>query len=1028
MNSYKKINNILGWAVFVIASIVYILTSEPTMSYWDCGEYISTAFKLEVGHPPGAPLFQMIGRFFSLFAFGNLQHVARMVNTMSALSSGFTILFLFWTITMIARKIVIRGNEEMTPYNLYTIMGAGLVGSLAYTFTDSFWFSAVEGEVYAMSSFFTAIVVWAIFKWEEHADELHAYRWLILIAYLMGLSIGVHLLNLLAIPAITFVYYFKKYPKPTWTGMVVTSVLSIVILAIVMYLIIPWIIKLAGLFELFFVNSAGLPFNYGTIIYFLFLVGLILWGLRFTRKKEKPVWNAIILAFTFIVIGYSSFLMLVIRSNADTPLDENNPENAMYLLAYLNREQYGDWPLLKGQYYNAPVVDRADGNPVYAKDLKSGKYIITDKREKAIPVFDPRFTTIFPRMWDQSESRFEGEYIRWGHVKGTPVEVQSGERAETRNVPTFSENLTFFWNYQLVHMYYRYFMWNFVGKQNDNQGLGNKINGNWKSGITFIDSMRLGPQDIPESRKNRGDNSFYFLPLLLGLIGVYLSVKHDKHNAWVIFLLFFMTGIAIVLYLNSHSPQPRERDYSFAGSFYAFAMWIGLGIIQMVRWLEKYGGKKVALVVSMICGLGVVTLMAQQGWNDHDRSNRYTSLAMAKNYLNSCAPDAILFTNGDNDTFPVWYAQEVEGYRTDVRVVNLSLLNTEWYIDQMKRRAYNSSPVPFSLTKDKYRQGTHDVTYLIEDEGLKNTYIDVKDLFGIIATDDSKLKMNTSQVGMIDYFPTKKFMVTYDPATIMSTGAIPRGMENRLDTIRWEIKAQAVEKANLMILDLLATNNWKRPVYFVMTTGADTYIGLDKYFHLEGLAYRLLPIRARDADGQVGEVNSAVMYDNVMNKFTWGGMNDPRVYIDETNARMVMNFRGLFGRLSDALVREGKLDSAKRVIDRCLEVLPETAVSYDFFTVPLVDGYFKTGEPAKAKALAAKLLKNMTGELAYYFSFPNEDLKRLDINIQESVYTIQRLGVALKEAKQDKMAAETDVAMKKYYDLYVEKVYQPPAQ
>ena len=1027
MNSYKKINNILGWAVFVIASTVYILTSEPTMSYWDCGEYIATAFKLEVGHPPGAPLFQLIGRFFSLFAFGDLKHVARMVNTMSALASGFTILFLFWTITMIAKKMIIR-QGEMTKHNMYVIMGAGLVGSLAYTFTDSFWFSAVEGEVYAMSSFFTAFVVWAIFKWEEHANEKHAYRWLILIAYMMGLSIGVHLLNLLAIPAITFVYYFKKYPKPGWPGLAVTSVLSIVILAIMMYIIIPWVIKLAGLFELFFVNSFGLPFNSGTIVYFFLLVGLIIWGLKYTSKKGKPVWNAIILAFTFIVIGYSSFLSLVIRSNADTPIDENNPENAMYLLAYLNREQYGDWPLLTGQYYNAPVIDRTDGNPVYAKDTKSGKYIVTDKREKVIPVFDPRFTTIFPRMWDQSESRFEAEYIRWGHVKGIPVELGSGEHSETRNVPTFSENLAFFWNYQLVHMYYRYFMWNFVGRQNDTQGLGTKIDGNWKSGIKFIDSMRLGSQDIPESRKNKGDNSFYFLPLLLGLMGVYFTLRNDRQSAWVIFLLFLMTGVAIVLYLNSHSPQPRERDYAFAGSFYAFAIWIGLGIIQLVQWTGKYTGDNIALAVSVIFGLVVVSVMGQQGWDDHDRSQRYTSLAVAENYLNSCSPDAILFTNGDNDTFPLWYAQEVEGIRTDVRVVNLSLLNTEWYIDQMKRKAYNSDPVPFSLTKDKYRQGSHDVTYLVEDEGLKNTYVDVKALFGIIVQDDTKLKMNTSQIGMIDYFPTRKFMVTYDPATIMATGTVPQAMANRLDTVRWEIKGQGVEKGNLMIMDLLASNNWKRPVFFVTTTGSETYIGLEKYFHLEGLAYHLMPVKAKESDGQIGEVNTPVMYDNMMNRFIWGNMNKPGVYIDETNSRMVMNMRGLFGRLADALVREGKKDSAKRVLDRCFEVLPETAVSYDFFTVPLIESYYKIGETAKANAIAAKLTRNVTDELAYYFSFPDEDLKRMDLTLQEGIFTIQRLSVIVKEAKQDKLATEAETTFKKYYDLYVQKVYQPASQ
>ncbi len=1024
MNKYKKINNILGWIVFAIASAVYIITSEPTMSFWDCGEYISTAFKLEVGHPPGAPLFQLIGRFFSLFAFGDLTHVARMVNSMSALSSGFTILFLFWTITMIAKKIVLK-QGELTNDKMYTIMGAGLVGSLAYTFTDSFWFSAVEGEVYAMSSFFTAIVVWAIFKWEEHADEKHAYRWLILIAYLMGLSIGVHLLNLLAIPAITFVYYFKKFPKRDWTGMAVTSILSVFILAVVMYLIIPWIIKLAGLSELFFINTIGLPFNSGTIIYFALLIGLIIWGLYYTTKVGKPVWNAIILGITFIVVGYSSFLLLVIRSNADTPIDENNPENAMYLLAYLNREQYGDWPLVKGQYYNAPVIDRTDGNPVYAKDVKSGKYIVTDKREKVVPVYDPRFTTIFPRMWDQSEPRFENEYIRWGHVTGRPVELQSGDKIETVNVPLFSENLAFFWNYQLVHMYYRYFMWNFAGKQNDVQGMGNKLDGNWKSGIKFIDKMRLGPQDIPESRKSKGDNSFYFLPLILGLIGIYFTLKNDKQSAWVIFLLFVMTGIAIVLYLNSHSPQPRERDYSFAGSFYAFAIWIGLAVPQMVDWFRKILGTYGAQILAVVFGLGVVSLMAQQGWDDHDRSNRYTALAIAENYLNSCAPDAILFTNGDNDTFPLWYAQEVEGIRTDVRVVNLSLLNTEWYIDQMKRKAYDSDPVPFSLTRDKYRQGNHDVTYLIEDEGLKDTYVDVKALFGILAEDDSKLKMNTSQIGMIDYFPTKKFMVTYDSAAFVKAGNVSPAMARRLDTIRWEIKAQGLEKANLMIMDLLATNDWKRPVYFVMTTGADTYIGLEKYFHLEGLAYRLLPVQANPIEGQIGEVNTDVMYDNLMNRFKYGNMKDPGVYIDEANARMVMNMRSLYGRLADALVREGKLDSAKKVLDRCFGEMPEIAAGYDFFTVPLISAYYKTGETAKANAIAVKLTRNVTEDLAYFFSFPDKDLKPMDMTIQEGVFTMQRLNAVVKEAGQEKLAAETEATLKKYYDLYVEKVYTP---
>ncbi|MEI6456044.1 MAG: DUF2723 domain-containing protein [bacterium] len=1024
MKIYHRFNNILGWVVFVIASTVYILTSEPTMSFWDCGEYITTAFKLEVGHPPGAPLFQLLGRFFTLFAFGEVTLVARMVNTMSALASGFTILFLFWTITLIGKKIVLQSGE-MTREKIYTILGAGLVGSLAYTFTDSFWFSAVEGEVYALSSFFTAIVVWAIFKWEEHAGEPHAYRWLILIFFLVGLSIGVHLLNLLALPALTFVYYFKKYPNPNWKGFLVTGVASFIVLALVMYIIIPWILKLAGLFELFFINTVGLPFNSGTIIYFLLLIGLIIWGLIYSHRKIKPVMNAIILAFTFIVIGYSSFLMLVIRSNANTPIDENNPENAMYLLAYLNREQYGDWPILTGQYYDAPVIDRKDGNPVYTKDPAKGKYVITDKREKTIPVYDPRFTTLFPRMWSGSDEEHAREYERWGKVKGKPVTVQYGDRSETRKVPTFSENIRYFWNYQFNHMYWRYFMWNFAGRQNDVQGFGNKVNGNWKSGIGFIDKARLGDQNIPEHRRSKADNSFYFLPLILGLVGLFYTLKRDKKSAFVIFLLFFMTGIAIVLYINQYAPQPRERDYSFAGSFYAFAIWIGLGVIQVADWLKKWISPVIAAVIATAACLVLVPgIMAQQGWDDHDRSGRYTALAIAENYLNSCAPNAILFTNGDNDTFPLWYAQEVEGIRTDVRVVNLSLANTDWYIDQMKRKAYDGEPVPFSLTRDKYQQGNHDVTYLLEEESLKDQYVDLRTLFNILNKDDSRLKMNTAQMGTIDYFPVKKFMVTYDSAEVAGNGYVPVKYLSRLDMIRWEVKREYLEKNDLMILDLLASNDWKRPVYFVMTTTPDTYIGLEPWFHLEGLAYRLLPVKARTSDGQMGEVNIDAMYDNLMNKFKLGNINSPGVYVDGSNARFIMNLRTIYGRLITALIRENKFDSARRVMDRSLEMMPDEAGRFDFFILPVIEGYYKTGDTEKANRIAEKLYKYASEELAWFFTLPDRDLKDIDIELQQSIYTMQRLSVITKEAKQEKLAQASDEMLKKYYDLYIEKVYQ----
>jgi hypothetical protein len=1025
MKKYKRLNNLLGWMVFVIASAVYILTSEPTMSFWDCGEYIATAFKLEVGHPPGAPLFQMIGRFFSLFAFGDVTHVARMVNTMSALASGFTILFLFWTITMIAKKIINAEEKELTEGQMYLVLGAGLVGSLAYTFTDSFWFSAVEGEVYAMSSFFTAIVFWAIFKWDEHHADRHAYRWLILIAYLMGLSIGVHLLNLLAIPAITLVWYFRKYPEHTWKGILLATVISVGILAVVMYIIIPWVLNLAGLFELLFVNSFGLPFNSGTLFYVLILLGLILWGLIYTRKKGKMVLNTVILAFTFILVGYTSFLILIIRSNANTPIDENNPENAMYLLAYMNREQYGDWPLLNGQYYNAPIVDRKDGTPVYTKDDKSGKYVVTDKRENYVPVYDPRFTTVFPRMWANMEKRYIEDYKRWGKVKGTPVEVRGEEEPETRYVPTFAENLRFFWDYQVIHMYFRYFMWNFAGRQNDAQGTGNRVEGNWKSGIRFIDEWRLGSQNIPEIRKNKADNSFYFLPLILGLIGLIYTIKKDYRSTVVIGLLFFFTGVAIVIYLNQYSPQPRERDYAYAGSFYAFAIWIGLGVMQLAEWLNK----KLNLSLSAILATGlslllIPVIMAQQGWDDHDRSGRYTSLALAENYLNSCPPNAVLFTNGDNDTFPLWYAQEVEGIRTDVRVANLSLLNTDWYIDQLKRKAYDSDAVPFSLTREKYRQGTHDVTYVVEDESLKGQYISLKELFDILNTDDTKLKLSTQQYGSVDYFPGRNFFVGYDSAEVVRNMYIPSKFWTKMTPLKWEIKQRAIEKNSLMILDLLAHNDWKRPICFASTMGSEVYLNLDKYLFLEGLAYRLLPVSAVSGDGQVGEVNTDVMYDNLMNKFKWGNMQDPKIWLDENNVRMTMNYRNAFGRLADQLISEGKPDSARKVLDRCMEVMPDRVVPMNFFMTSIIGGYYKLADIKKANTLSERLYQLYNEDLAYLYSFPETEWKSMDLSLQEDLMTLDKLRALAVEYKQDALEKKIMTSFQNYYQLYVDKVYQ----
>ncbi|MCX6234924.1 MAG: DUF2723 domain-containing protein [Bacteroidetes bacterium] len=1019
MESYRKVNIVLGWLIFVAASAVYILTSEPTASFWDCGEYISTAYKLQVGHPPGAPLFQIIGRFFSLFAFSNPHLVARMVNTMSALASGFTILFLFWSITMLAKKIILH-NNAITKGKLYAIIGSGMVGALAYTFSDSFWFSAVEGEVYAMSSFFTAIVFWAILKWEESSDQMHALRWIILIAYLMGLSIGVHLLNLLAIPAISFIYYYKKYPRPTWKGIIKTLILSFLILAFVMNGIIPWIVKLAGLFELFFVNSLRLPFNTGTLIYFLLLVSGIIWGLWYTRKRQKVIWNTSILCLAFILIGYSSFLLLIVRANANTPINENNPRDAIGLLSYLNREQYGDWPILRGQYFNAPVIGQKNGKPVYTKDKEKKKYVITDEKKGVIPVYDPRFMTIFPRMWCNNEPYYADGYEQWGKISGIPVSVPGrDDKARTLLKPTFTENIRFFFNYQINYMYFRYFMWNFAGRQNDNQGYGDYLDGNWISGIRFIDEKRLGPQDnIPENLNSKARNRFYMLPLLLGLIGLAYHWQKSSKDTWVVALLFIMTGLAIVVYLNQYAPQPRERDYAYAASFYAFAIWIGLGVLYFFELLsKKFDQKLSAVIATTVCLLLVPGIMAKEGWDDHNRSGRFIVLSTAKNYLNSCAPNAILFTNADNDTFPLWYAQEVEGFRTDVRVVNLSLLSTDWYIDQMKTKVYDSEPVPFSLTKDIYKQGSFDITYLIEEDSL-NDYVDLTTLMDLLETNPDQFQF-MSEMGRIDYLPVKKLKIAVDSALVTSNGTVPLHLANRIQPVEWKLDKYVIYKNELMILDLLASDNWERPVYFASTTGEDAYIGLQNYFQMEGLAYRLIPVRADENVSLTGQVNTVVMYDNLMNKFDYTALNQPSVYLDETARRMISNFRNSFSRLAIALVLEGRYDSAVAVCDRCIEIIPDNCVPYNTLIIPIAETYYNTGTFEKGNAIFNRLLDYYDQELNYYFSFDDIKIQEMQSPIQQALALTQHISKIASGFKQDELIIKAEEILTTYSALYI---------
>lgn len=1020
MENFKKTNDIVGWVVFAIATTVYFLTLEPTASWWDCGEYIATAYKLQVGHPPGAPLFQLLGRFFSLFAFGDVEKVALMINVMSALSSSFTILFLYWSITMLAKKLYIKNETDvMNPGQSWAVIGAGIVGALAYTFSDSFWFSAVEGEVYAMSSFFTAIVFWAILRWEEVADHKSGFRWLLLIAYIMGLSIGVHLLNLLAIPAIVYVYYFKKYPF-SLKGFILAGIFSVVILGLIMYLIIPGIVSLAGSFELFFVNSIGMPFNSGTIIYFILIITSILAGLFYTRKTGKTVLNTVILALTLILIGYSSFFILVIRANSNTPINENNPKDAISLLSYLNREQYGTWPLVKGQYYNAPRVDHLDGNPVYVKDVKSGKYVINDDRKGTIPVYDERFTTIFPRMWSNQKPSHISLYKQYGGSSGIPIQVTNADgEPEILYKPTFGENLKFFFTYQLNHMYFRYFMWNFVGRQNNFESQGEIEYGNWISGIDFIDEMRLGNQDIPESMKNPAHATFFFLPLILGLIGLFYQLNKSKKETWVVFLLFFMTGIAIIIYLNQTPLQPRERDYAYAGSFYAFAIWIGLGVLSLYDLAQRFMSNKViaAASVTLISILLVPTVMAVQGWDGHDRSGKYAARDFARMYLESCEPNAILFTNGDNDTFPLWYAQEVEGIRTDVRVVNYMLSSGDWYVDQMFRKAYDSEPLPLSIDREFYSSGAQNYVPVFERYEDRAT---VREVIDFVKNTDKRSMVPLQDGTWLNYVPTKKLKLPVNKEQVLKTGTVsPEDADEIVDVIEWNIRQNALYRNDLMLLDIIATNNWERPIYFANPNSVSTVFDVDKYCQLEGIVYRLKPIPATDYIAKVGGVNPERTYEVLMaDDARWGRLNEDDVKVDRESERTVGIIKQNYIRLAQALAGERKYDSVVTVLDRGLEFFPEKKFPYDYYMIPWADNYYKAGAIDKGNAVVNSIADRYLEDLAYYNSLDSQFQPYYQDAVQESLAVLQRLSQVAKEYDQAELAAEMEKNLMENFDKF----------
>lgn len=997
MKKYNQYNIAFGWISFLIAAIVYLLTIEPTVSFWDCGEFITTSYKFEVGHPPGAPFFMIVGRVFTLF--GGPDSAAKLINALSGLASAFTILFLFWTITHLAKKLIIVKNEITTGQTV-AIIASGFVGALAYTFSDTFWFSAVEGEVYAFSSLLTAIIFWAILKWENVADNPNSNRWLILIAYIIGLSIGVHLLNLLAIPAIVFVYYFKKY-EVTRKGIITALIASVTILGVIMYGIIPGVVTIATWFELLFVNTLGLPFHSGMLFYSAALIAAIVFGIWWTAKKQKVVWNTIILGVAVILIGYSSFALIIIRSAAEPPMDQNSPNNAFSLLSYLNREQYGERPLIHGNYYNSPLNSQnrySKGKDIYSQI--DGEYVITHSRVN--PNYDDKFTTLFPRMWSTMEAFHTDDYKEWGKIKGTRIQHRN-ERGENEIIikPTFVENMRFFFSYHVNHMYWRYFMWNFVGRQNDIQSHGSVIHGNWLSGINFIDKVRLGSQDNLPAKfaNNKARNTYYFLPLLLGLLGIAFQYKkgdEGKKGLWVVFLMFFMTGLAIVIYLNQYPHQPRERDYAYAGSFYAFAIWIGLGVLAIYEGLKKFVPETVAAGIAGIITLALVPgILAAENWNDHDRSGRYTARDFGANYLKTCQPNGIIFTNGDNDTFPLWYNQEVEGVRTDVRVCNLSYLQTDWYISQMKRQSYESAPVPFSLTLDKYRLGTRDIVYLMDDPRIARETVGLKEAINFIADDNPATKLK--QADDAAYIPKKIISFKIDKEAVIRNKVVaPEDYDKIVDTITIDLTGKNyISKDEMMIMDLLATNNWERPVYWAITVGRNKYMNLQDYFQIEGFAYRFVPIKTTSLPQQLqfGRVETDLMYDNLMNKFEWGGMNDPGVYLDENNTRMMTNIRNSFNRLASGLITEGKNEMAIEVIDRCLELVPIDLISPGYFATELAASYYKAGAKEKGKATMEQILEIYDNELGYYFSLDRKFVHTKSVNaeIQRNLFFIQRI-------------------------------------
>lgn len=1029
--NFNKWNTVLGWSSFAIALITYSFTVEPTMSFWDCGEYISTAAKLEVGHPPGAPFYQILGAFFSMFAFGNNELVALMVNMLSVFSSAFTILFMFWSSTILLKKII-SNYTELDNSKLIVVLGSSFVGALTFTFSDSFWNSAIEAEVYAMASLFIAILLWLGLRWEEEMNTPRGNRWLLLISLVIGLSFGVHFMALLTIPAIGFLYFFKNYKKITVKNFIIANIIIVAVLLFIFKLLLPYTLAFFGKMEIFMVNSIGLPFNSGTIFALLLIVAFFYFGLKYTREKGHPFYNTVILCILFLLIGFSTWMMLPIRANANVVINENKPSDAAEVLAYYNREQYGVNPLFYGPQYtdtfagldaDQPYLDK---KPNYERDYKTGKYVIVNNYKNAEQNTDDNHKAVLPRLWSTEHIEnyisftgvpkfqlnhnypYEEDLAQYGVNLEELSEEQINEAvAQLKNELTSSinefktayaqkqvdnedyvaflkkysdyliiekpsalDNLSFMFEYQFGYMYGRYLLWNFVGRQNDIQGKYDNLDGNWISGIDFVDELHLGKGTqtnlTDDAKNNKGRNVYFFLPFIIGLIGLMYHAQRDLKGFYVLLVLFLFTSIALKIFLNERPFEPRERDYALVGSFYVFAIWVGFGVYAIYEIVTGYVKSKLAgPIVIAACLLASPILMATQNWDDHDRSNKYTAIAMAKNYLNSCEQNAILFTIGDNDTFPLWYAQEIEGIRTDVKIVNTSLFMTDWYIDQQKNKTYKADGLPISFKHDEYVGDKLDYVAHVPKTDAR---WDIKAFIDFIKDSRSTIDLENGQT--IHFYPTNKIRIPVDKNTIIQNKVVnPKYNDSIVPYIDLDIKGRAMYKNRLMMLDVIANNNWKRPVYFTGGSfGDDDYLWMKDYLQLDGLVYKLVPVKTKnnpESPLDMGQIDSEKMY-NIINKWEWGNGERTDIYHDPETRKNSISYRTNMARLMQQLIYEEKNQEAEKIIELALTKMPMDYYGYYTMVEPFASGYYQIGKKEKARELLTKLVNKYKQSLTYF--------------------------------------------------------------